>query len=80
MRTPMALVRASLAMLPRLQAEEALLVVQATALGTGSLKPGEARQVRDRLVRAAGHRRAPAQRMTPEGLAAIGIGFREVPR
>jgi hypothetical protein len=77
MRMPMALVRASLTMMPRLQAEEALLAVQVTALGTGSLKPGDARAVRDRLARAAG-RRARAHRATPEGLAAMGIGFREV--
>jgi hypothetical protein len=75
----MDLLRACVVMLPRLQAEEALLGVTATALGTGSVKSTEARATMDRLQRAADGPRRRAVPASPAQLATMGIGVREVP-
>jgi hypothetical protein len=76
----MDLLRACVVMLPRLQAEEALLGVTATALGTGSLKSAEARSTMDRLSSAVagGSGRSRAVPAHPGVLAEMGIGVREV--
>lgn len=75
--TPIAVVKAHAAMLGRLQASEALLAVQAVALGTQrKLKPSSLTAIIERLKRAAdGGQRQRAVPVTPWGLAALGIGI-----
>ena len=51
-RTPRAIVRACLLMLPRLQAEESLLTSQRIAVGTGSMKSADSRQITSGWIRA----------------------------
>ena len=63
-------------MLPRLQAEDTLAGAAAVALGTGSLKPAEARRLRGALERQA--RPGPAPRADRRALAMIGIGVEVV--
>ncbi len=70
---PMALVRAYLAMLPRLTAEETLAASTAVALGSGTLKNPD--QVEGALMRVVRGDRKPAARVRdPAALAAMGIG------
>jgi hypothetical protein len=74
----MALVRACVDMLPRLQAEEALQEATVMALGSGSMKPHHARETQARLLRTAssGRSRAGRRVATPDDLATMGIGVR----
>lgn len=59
-------------MLPRLQAEETLEAVTAAALGSGAMKPQEARRLTAALTRRArGH--AGPRTADPRVLAAMGI-------
>jgi hypothetical protein len=69
-------VRASVAMLARLQAEEALAAVDAHALGTGSFAKEDASRMLARLEQtAAGAREEPQAKRPPDPaeLAAMGI-------
>lgn len=62
-------------MLPRLTAEDSLLAAQRVAVGSGSLKPHDARAIADSWARHL-QKRMKAARPTREDLAAIGIGVR----
>lgn len=79
---PLPLLRAYGRMMPRLQAEEALLLVTATALGTGSLDKHEARRTMAEWRKVADGPQ-PRQRLSPEQrnimLRSAGIGVRVVP-
>jgi uncharacterized protein involved in response to NO len=77
MRTPMGLIRALLAMLPRLQAEDAVHAVTVGALGAGTMEKYEAQRVMHRLLRAA-RPRVTAHKAAPADLAAVGIGYHVV--
>ena len=79
-KTPLAVVRAHVAMLERLTAEEALLGTNVAAVGRAlDLEEGEwVRRQMAQWTRAAGVAR-PAKAATPADLSAIGIGFTEVP-
>lgn len=81
MAVPVAMVRAYLTMLPRLQAEEAVAAAEAAALGAGLLKPADRRRILARLERqAAGGASSPAAPADPAILAAIGIAVVAAPR
>lgn len=77
--TPRRIVRACLAMLPRLQAEESLLAVRRTGLGVGAFARHDARKLTEAWV-AAAHAtpsgRRPTQHASPDILATMGIGVR----
>lgn len=68
-------------MLPRLRAEESLTASQRIAVGTGSLKTGDARAVLDgwRAATTSG-RRIRGAKPSREDLRAIGIGVRLAPK
>ncbi len=66
-------------MLPRLQAEEQLMAINAASLGSGMVDPKDARKERARLERLAGGTAKRAVRPTPAMLAAAGIAVVEVP-
>jgi hypothetical protein len=81
--TPMGVIRAHVEMMPRLTAEEALLVTQATALGSRSIKlrASTARTILLRWDRAArSRRRGASARATPGHLQAIGIACTVIER
>jgi hypothetical protein len=66
-RTPLAVVRACLDMLPRLEAEESILAVNRTAVGSGTARRDRAQQVTRSWERAASTGRTrPA---IPDGVA-----------
>jgi hypothetical protein len=65
-------------MLPRLEAEETLAAVTATALGTGALKPADAWRVEQALQRQAGGVGRPAT-FDPRVPPMIGIGVEIAP-
>ena len=82
----MALVRAYVSMLPRLQAAEQLDRVRAGALAFGGYEKHDARALLDELhSRAAGHFAGEAEagrkprKAGPEALAAMGIGMIVMP-
>jgi hypothetical protein len=83
MKTPLAIVRASAHMMPRLEAAESLLAANRTALGTRSLAPDDARALAARWER----QTAPAPsvptetaaRQQPRPLPALGLGLKLVP-
>jgi hypothetical protein len=64
-------------MMVRLQAEEQLMAVNATALGSGSVEKGDARRTLDALERTARAGRGKRPKATPPVLAAMGIGVVE---
>jgi hypothetical protein len=67
-------------MLPRLQAEEQLVAVDANALGTGSYDQGDARRMMSRLRDTAfGERRSRGRAANPVQLASMGIGVTMMP-
>jgi hypothetical protein len=75
----MGLIRALVAMVPRLQAEEAMTGITAVALGTGSLDKSEASSLFKSLSSAAtGGKRPRAKPASPHQLAMMGIGYHEV--
>lgn len=78
----MAVVRASLAMLPRLQAEEALLAVTTTTLAVGRLEKDAATKLLDHLHRVAGIETAApvVKRPSDRALRGAGIGVRRAPK
>lgn len=78
-RVPFALVRACVAMLPRLKAEESMRASQEIAVGTGSLDRHESRRVTGAWVATATAADTRKQRPTSAALAAMGIGFTIVP-
>lgn len=71
---PLGLLRACSEMLPRLKAEEALAVAEAVALGTGSLKPADARARSAQLTRQAVGEHSGRQKASPMLLATLGVG------
>lgn len=73
MSVPMGLLIACVRQLPRLQAEETLLGAQATALGSGAMKPADARTAHERLYRIATNGGARRQQATPSVLASMGV-------
>jgi hypothetical protein len=78
-------VRSSLAMLPRLEAEESLLAVDRLAVGGGHLERDAMRRTLDRWLMAADpSARSPRRRRvmlaSPDALADMGIGVTVVPR
>jgi hypothetical protein len=79
---PLPLLRAYGRMIARLQAEEALAVVTATALGSGSLEKSEARRIQAAWRKAAEGPHVRPQ-LSPEQrnimLRSAGIGVRVVP-
>jgi hypothetical protein len=79
-RVPLAVVRAYLPLLPRLQAEESLLASQRTAVGSGSLKREQARAVTGGWSRLVDAGVTPARPASRHELGGSGIGYREVPR
>ena len=80
MTIPTAIVRSSIAMLPRLQAEESILAVNRTALGSGSLAKDDARALSRTWSKAAnGGQEQPAIRIStddPAKLKDLGIGVK----
>jgi hypothetical protein len=79
MDTPLAIVRACLTMLPRLEAEESLLASTRTGVGSGALTSGDATAITARWLRTShgGSSRAPVvRRPDPAALGEIGIGVR----
>lgn len=75
---PGALVRAFMAMLPRLDAEEALGRASVQALGSGSMKKRDAMKLERQLRRAAnGGASVRAARPSTAQLAMMGIGVRK---
>lgn len=74
MSVPMGLLIACVRQLPRLQAEETLLGAQATALGSGAMKPADARTAHERLYRIATNGHAQRrQQASPSVLASMGV-------
>lgn len=69
----MGLFRACVRQLPKLQAEEALLAAEATALGTGSMSSSDLKAAHGRLLSAAGLGRLAKVKATPDLLAGMGI-------
>lgn len=82
MMTPVAVVRAHVRMMPRLEAEESLLVAQRVALGSGSYKKDDARRLTHRWTNQARGPRISesAAAVNPRELAGMGIGFRRRPK
>lgn len=78
-RVPMYLVRACLAQLSRLQAEESMRAATSTAAGSGSLKPHAQRDIWREWERAAGRQAKRAIVPTREQLAMFGFALIEVP-
>lgn len=66
-------------MLPRLQAQEQIMAVNAGRLGSGWVDKNEARRELARLERIAQGGTRPAVKATPQMLAAAGIAVVEVP-
>lgn len=81
METPVAIVHASAALLPRLTAEESFLVSTRVAIGTGSLAEDDARGVTAEWRRHVEQaRKGVVRRPSAADLSAIGVGVTEVPR
>jgi len=79
-RVPLALVRAHVEMLPRLQAEESLLTARRVAVGSGSMSSKDARSTQaDWLRTIEPHTARARQKASPADLAAMGIGYHIVP-
>lgn len=73
--------RAYLRMLPRLRADESLLEMTRTAMGSGRLESADAGPIHRRWVQTSeGAARVAAEKATPAILAAHGIGVTRVPR
>jgi hypothetical protein len=66
-------------MLPRLQAQEQIMAINAARLGSGWVDKKDARRVLSRLERIAEGGRKRAVKATPDILAAAGIAVVEVP-
>lgn len=75
----MAVVVASLRMMPRLEAEESLQAVVVAAMGGGLLAKDDAARIRVAWETAANGGRRRALKPTPDDLRAAGIGVRVVP-
>lgn len=78
--TPIALVNACIAMLPRLEAEESIVTSNRIAHGSGRLERGQALRLAREWSRAADEGRPGARPVpvTPDILEAAGIGVRVV--
>jgi hypothetical protein len=75
--TPWDVVQAHLAMMPGLRAEESLLAVTRTALGSGCVEKREARELLrewERTIYRAKRRRHPGSSTDPVKLASSGVG------
>lgn len=66
-------------MLPRLQAQEQIMAINAARLGSGWVDKKDARRALSRLERIAEGGRVQAVKATPDMLAAAGIAVIEVP-
>jgi hypothetical protein len=64
-------------MLPRLAAEEAMLAATEVGIGMGAIERDEARRIARTWERAANptYERPKAQKLTPDQLQALGIGY-----
>ena len=71
----MGLIRACIAMLPRLQATESLLGMNVVALGSGSLEQHDAHALLARLSQSAFGRRRTLAKASPTELAGMGVGI-----
>ena len=76
---PMAVVRAAIRMLPRVQAEDSLRTSQMVAVGSGTLSRDARQQVLSAWLSVVRGDR-PAERLSPEGMVNAGIGYRRVPK
>ena len=78
---PLAVLTASLAALPRLEAEESILAMTRVAMGTGSFKEETSRQIRKDWVRTAeGPQPIEKAVAAPRALPGMGFGSRRVKR
>jgi hypothetical protein len=66
-------------MLPRLRAEQLLVDVHATMLGSGNMKAADVRQEMTQIRAAAGAAAAPRKPLARANFAALGIGYVPVP-
>lgn len=80
MRTSTAVVRSSLVMLPRLQAEESILFANRTAVGSGALSKDDARAVTSKWAKAAAAEIPVLRNPSQEDLNALGISVKKVKR
>lgn len=79
---PMGLLRAYGRMLPKLQAQESLLMAERLGVGTGAVSVPKQREIR-RSWNAEANRgggKRPRTKVAPEQLGAMGIGFKRVPK
>jgi hypothetical protein len=80
-RTPSVMVSACIAMLPRLDAEEAIAHVNQVGLAFGSLEAGPATTLRQQwTTAAAGRDTHPTARHDPDALRRAGFAVRRVPK
>jgi hypothetical protein len=73
------MIRAYVAMLPRIEAQERLAQINAIALASGNLEPADRRRTLDDLVRKAEGGTRRARKAAPGDLKGMGIGVRIVP-
>ena len=66
-------------MMPRLLAEESLLLAERVAVGTGSLKAGSGKRILNRWRRES-QATGRAKPVSPDRLAVMGVGMRTVSR
>lgn len=71
---PIALVRAFIRMLPRLDAEEQIAASSVHALGSGAMEKKDRERMLAALRKAAGGKRARAKKASVAELAVMGIG------
>jgi hypothetical protein len=75
--TPWALVLAHLRMIPVLRAEEALHASSTVALGSGTLKRADAKQLQRTWERQTGRSRRRRATVDPAAVQALGIGIND---
>lgn len=78
MTAPLALLRASMHMLPRLEAEESILAANRVAMGSGAMKPEDAQRVARGWERQAGASLIQPAGSPPRALPHMGLGARPV--
>lgn len=78
MHTAVAVVRSSLEMLAKLQAEESILAASRAAVGNVSLEKGARRAITAAWAKAAAAELQPVRNPKPENLGALGIGVSRV--
>lgn len=80
MQTSIALVRSSLEMLVRLQAEESILAASRAAVGNVSLAKTTRSDITSAWAKAAATELQPIRNPKPENLGALGIGVKRAKR